>query len=374
MEQSSSVVLDYTVQVVASGAFLLGAIAGTVGAFAFLRRESLVSDAVSHAALPGIVGAFLVVGSRDPIPLMVGATLAGLAGTLLVLAVVRTTSVKKDAALAMMLSVFFGAGLMLLTWARRHAGAGQAGLDRFLFGQAAGMLERDLWVLAGIGVLVFGGVGLFWKDWKALTFDPGFTASLGRPVRRLETWMAVLLAVTVVAGLQVVGAVLMSALLVAPAAAARQWTDRLGRMVLLSSVFGGASGVLGVWWSSRVEHVPTGPTIVLTATGIALGSILAAPGRGLVWNAVQRWRARRRLMEDRVLVALASLATAHDDPTHAHHQAVLVLGGLPGAHRTLHALERRGWVREGPPGHWSLTPAGRVEANRVLQDDGEVFS
>ncbi len=362
---------DYTTRTVALGSLMLGGVAGTVGSFAFLRRESLVSDAVSHAALPGIVLAFLLGESRAPWPILAGAAVAGWIGTLLVVAVVRSTRVKKDAALAMMLSVFFGVGLVLLTFARRHAGAGQAGLDRFLFGQAAAVLEQDLWAMAAVGTAVVAGVLLPWKDWKALSFDPVFAAATGRPVRSLEVLMTGLLVVTIVLGLQAVGVVLMSALIVAPAAAARQWTDRLGRMVALSAVFGGASGTAGALISSRSTHLPTGPAIVLTATAVALVSVLFAPARGLAWSAARRWRARRRLMEDRVLVALAGLARGHDDPAHAHHQAMLEVTGLPGAHRSLHALERRGFVREGPHGHWSLTPAGATEASRLVGEPHE---
>lgn len=359
------VLADPTTRTVALASALLGAVAGTVGSFAFLRRESLVSDAVSHAALPGIVLAFLMGGSRASLPLLVGAAVAGWIGTLLVVTVVRSTPVKKDAALAMMLSVFFGAGLVLLTFARRHAGAGQAGLDRFLFGQAAAVLEQDLWAMAVIGTVVVAVVLLWWKDWKTLSFDPVFAAATGRPVRFLEVAMTALLVVTIVLGLQAVGVVLMSALIVAPAAAARQWTERLGRMVALSAFFGAASGAAGALVSSGTTHLPTGPAVVLVATAVAIASVLLAPARGVAWSAARRWRARRLLMEDRVLVALASLAREHDDPAHAHHQAMFEVAGLPGAHRSLHALERRGLVREGPPGHWSLTPEGATEVSRL---------
>ncbi len=362
---------DYTTRTAALGTLILGGVAGTVGSFTVLRRESLVSDAVSHAALPGIVLAFLLGDSRAPLPLLAGAAAAGWIGTLLVVAVVRSTRVKKDAALAMMLSVFFGAGLVLLTFARRHAGASQAGLDRFLFGQAAAVLEQDLWAMAAIGAAVIAGVLLLWKDWKALSFDPVFAAATGRPVRSLEVLRTGLLVVTIVLGLQAVGVVLMSALVVAPAAAARQWTDRLGRMVALSAFFGAASGTAGALISSRAAHLPAGPTIVLIATAVAILSVLLAPARGIAWSAARRWRARRRLMEDRVLVTLAGLARGHDDPAHAHHQAMLEVTGLPGAHRSLHALERRGLVREAPPGHWSLTPAGATQASRMVKEPRE---
>ncbi len=371
IEWVAQVAGDHTVRLVGLGALILGAVAGTVGPFALLRRESLLADAVSHAALPGIVLAFLLTGSRTPLPLLAGAVVAGWLGTLLVAAVVRSTPVKKDAGLAMMLSVFFGAGLVLLTFARRHAGAGQAGLDRFLFGQAAGLLEQDLWAMGFLGGVVVMAVLVLWKDWKALCFDPVFAMASGRPVRALETLMTGLLVLTVVLGLEAVGVVLMSALIVAPAAAARQWTNRLGRMVALSALFGGLSGAVGAFLSTGTRHLPAGPAIVLVATTFALISLLFAPARGLAWAAIRHVRARRHIEQERVLLALAHLAKGHDDPAHPHHQAMLELTGLPGAHRSLHALERRGLVREDAPDHWSLTPAGAARAERLTEHPAE---
>jgi len=275
---------DYTLRTVALGSALLGIVSGALGAFAVLRRQSMLGDAMSHAALPGVVLAFIVTGSKDPLALMIGAALAGWLGALLVTAVVRTTRIKSDSALGLALAVFFGLGLVLLTYVQKLPDAAQAGLDRYLFGQAATLLERDVVAMAALGMPALLLLALFWKELKLLTFDPGFATSLGVPVHLLDVLLTSLLVVAIVIGLQTVGVVLMSALIVAPAVAARQWTDRLGVMVLLSGAFGALAGVAGALISSTAARLPTGPIIVICISAIVIVSLLLAPRRGLVWG------------------------------------------------------------------------------------------
>ena len=204
------------------------------------------------------------------------------------LAIVRTTRVKNDASLGLVLSVFFGVGLVLLTWLQSRPDAAQAGLDTYLFGQAAALVERDLVVMA-----VFGGGALlvallFWKELKLLCFDPDFGSTLGLRMRALEVLVTALLVVAIVIGLQLVGVVLMSAMVVAPAAAARQWTDSLGVMTLVAAGIGAAGGAAGALVSAQAARMPTGPTIVLALTLLVVGSLLFAPHRGLVWTRLAR--------------------------------------------------------------------------------------
>ncbi len=282
-------VFDYTLRNVALGSLALGASSGTLGAFAVLRKQSLLGDAVSHAALPGIVLAFMLTGAKDTLSLVVGAAVTGWLGTMLVSVVVRRTRIPADSALGIVLSVFFGFGLVLLTYVQRLPDASQAGLTTFLFGQAATLVARDVAVIASLGGAAMLAVALFWKQFKLVTFDPDFAATLGIPVRGMDVLITTLLVVAIVIGLQTVGVVLMSALVVAPAAAARQWTDSLARMVVLSAAFGAASGVGGAVASAATPGLPTGPTIVLVATGFVLVSLLFAPRRGLI----RRWWRRR---------------------------------------------------------------------------------
>lgn len=282
--------LNYTLIVVGLGSALIGLISGALGTYAVLRRQSLLGDAISHAALPGIAIAFLLTGTKTPLILVLGAAIAGWVGTLLILSIVKLTRIKYDSALGLVLSTFFGFGLVLHTLIQRSGNANQAGLDTFLFGQAASLLERDvltMGILGGIALLI---VSLFWKELKLLVFDEGFATSIGLPVRALDILLTSLLTVAIVLGLQAVGAVLMSAMLVAPAVAARQWTDRLGHMVFLAALFGAIAGVTGTIISSSASRLPTGPTIVLCATVFVGFSFALAPNRGLVWHWVRHRR------------------------------------------------------------------------------------
>jgi manganese/zinc/iron transport system ATP- binding protein len=232
---AAPMILDYTLRTVALGTAVLGIVSGSLGAFAVLRRQSLLGDAMSHAALPGIVLAFLLTRSKTPVVLLLGAILAGWLAALLMSTTVRHTRIKQDSALGLLLSVFFGFGLVLLTFVQRIPDAGQAGLNRYLFGQAATLLQQDIITMAALGGVALTIMLLFWKEFKLLSFDPGFGASLGFPMRALDTLLTTLIVVAIVVGLQAVGVVLMSAMIVAPAAAARQWTNRLSVMVALSA-------------------------------------------------------------------------------------------------------------------------------------------
>lgn len=356
---------DYTLRIVALGAGTLGIVAGALGAFAVLRRQSLLGDAISHAALPGVVLAFMLTGTKAPLGLLLGAAFAGWAATLVIMAIVRATRIKYDTALGLVLSVFFGLGLLFLTNVQKQPDATQAGLDRFLFGQAAGLLRSDVITMALLGAPVLVALALLWKEFKLLAFDPGFGASLGLPMRALDVCLTGLLVVAIVVGLQTVGVVLMSAMVVAPAAAARQWTDRLGVMVVLSAGFGALAGVVGAVVSSRAERMPAGPTIVLCVTVVVLVSLLLAPRRGLLWARVRERRGRERLRVQAVLAALHDLDARHEDG-HPHAEAVLEVAGTGrgAAARTLAELERLGWAERQGDDAWLLTAAGRAEAEQ----------
>jgi manganese/zinc/iron transport system permease protein len=263
---------------------ILGVVSGALGSYAVLRKQSLVGDAISHAALPGICLAFLITDSKAPLVMIVGASLSGWLGILVVTAIVRNTRVKEDAALGIILAVFFGVGIVLLTLIQKMPNANQAGLDKFLFGQAATLLERDIKTMGVIGVIVISLTLLFWKEFKLLCFDPAFGASLGFPMKILDILLMTLIVMAIVIGLQAVGVVLMSAMVVAPASAARQWTNRLAVMVCLAAFFGAISGVTGAVISSIAVKIPTGPMIVVCASGIFLFSLAFAPNRGLIWQ------------------------------------------------------------------------------------------
>jgi manganese/zinc/iron transport system permease protein len=366
---------DYTLRTVALGAATLGIVGGGLGSYAVLRGQSLLGDAISHAALPGVALAFLVTGSKAPLPLMLGAAATGVLATLLIIGVTNATRVPYDSALALMLSVFFGVGLVLLTYLQQHAGAAQAGLDSFLFGQAAALVEHDVATMATLGGIALLIMLLFWKEFKLLAFDPEFGRSIGLPIRLLDVVLTTLLVIAIVIGLQTVGVVLMSAMIVAPAAAARQWTDRLGIMVGLAATFGAMSGVSGALVSGATTNLPTGPTIVLCMGGIVIVSLLIAPNRGLLWTWWRQRRTSRRLRRERVLCSLYALAQKHDRSDYAHDAATLD-AMVTGSTRTTYVLRQLatdGLVAETKGGEWHLTAAG-VKKARPLAEDRNLVS
>ncbi len=286
---------DYTIRNVALGALVLGLVSGALSAFAVLRKQSLLGDAMSHAALPGVIIAFIVTGTRAPLPLMIGAVIAGWLGTLAMIAIRTHTRIKEDSAQGVILAVFFGFGMALLSWVIRQPGSEHSGLDKFLFGQAAATVASDVAAMTLVGGVALITLALFWKEFKLISFDSGYATALGFRVRALDILITTLIVIAVVIGLQMVGVVLMSAMIVAPGVAARQWTNRLGLMVGLSALFGALAGVTGAIISSLDNALPTGPVIVLVITTIALVSLFFAPERGLVWEWTQRRENRRRL-------------------------------------------------------------------------------
>jgi manganese/zinc/iron transport system permease protein len=362
MDLLRDLLFDYTMRTVALGAGTLGAVAGALGCFAVLRRQSLLGDAISHAALPGIVLAFMLTGTKSPLVLVLGAAVAGWLGTLAIMMIVRHTTLPEDSALGIVLSVFFGAGLVLLTHVQSNPTASQAGLETFLFGQAATMLTRDVRVIAGLGSISLLAVALFWKEFKLLSFDPEYGATQGLPMRTIDVLLTTFLVIAIVIGLQTVGVVLMSALVIAPAAAARQWTNSLALMVVLAGVVGALSGVAGAVLSGMAAHVPTGPTIVLVATALVLVSMALAPERGLVWAAVRQRRQRQQVRTDAVLADLHELAGHHREER-AHDVAVLATmrARRSDVRRALQLLEARGHARRAGRTGWMITEEGRQQ-------------
>lgn len=362
-----------TLRVVGTGAAILGAVSGALGCFALLRRQSLVGDAVSHAALPGIALAFLLTGTKTSLGLLAGAALAGWLGMLFVQAVVRTTRLDEDTALGLVLATFFGLGLVLLAFLQRKPKASQAGLDTYLFGQAATMLREDVVLLTCVGVLLAALVALFWKEFILITFDREYAATIGYPVHRLEIVLTVLVVGAITLGLRTVGVILMSAMIVAPAAAARQWTNRTHKMVGLAALFGAVAGAGGAIVSSLVPNLPTGPTIVLIATGWALASLLIGARRGLLWQWLRRRMLQRSIGEQAVLIGLYDLALAHGNELRGHSEGAIraLSPQAVGVRGHLRRLKEGGMVEETSPGSWILSEKGREQAKHLVEKSRE---
>ena len=311
--QLTDFITDYTLRTITLGTAILGAICGMLGSFAVLRKQSLLGDAISHAALPGIALAFLLTGVKSTNLLLIGALASGLLGTFWIRSITRRTRLKSDTALGLILSLFFGFGMLLLTFIQKMPNANQAGLDKYLFGQAATLVEADIWLMASVTGVSLVVLLLFWKELKLLLFDPDYTKTLGFNTRFLDVLITSFIVVAIVLGLQTVGVVLMSAMLLAPAAAARQWTDNLGTMIVLASVFGACSGVFGTAISASQDNLSTGPVIVLVAAGFVLVSFVFSPTRGLLFREIRFRRNRKDLNLKKTLTFMYHIARTHDD-------------------------------------------------------------
>lgn len=361
--------LTFTARNVLIGATLLGALGGTLGTFALLRRQSLLGDALAHAALPGVCIAYLITGTKSPLPLFSGALAAGLLGSLLILATVRWSRIKEDSAIGIVLSVFFGIGIVLLTLIQKLPAGNQSGLDKYLFGQAATLVVADLQVMAVLGAIVIAFVVAFYKEFKLLAFDREFGSSLGLPMRKLEVLLTLLLVVVVVVGLQTVGVVLIVATLITPAAAARQWTDRLGAMLLLSAGIGATAGAAGSLVSASMAKLPTGPVIVLVSSSVLIVSLLLAPSRGILWARLRERQVAGRIQRENLLKDLYLLGERKADwATALTWPHLMGLRGQTGQElaRNARPLVAAGLAeRDGDT--LRLTEAGRKEAEQVVR-------
>lgn len=305
--------LDPNARWVLTGCTLLGFSSGLLSSFAMLRKRSLLGDALSHAALPGICVAFMVTGERSIPVFMVGAMVSGALGALMIQLITRYSRIKQDTALGLVLSVFFAFGIVLLTQILHSPSGTKSGLDKFLFGQAAAMTGGDVqWmaICAGLTALLAGG---FYKELKLLCFDPGFADGIGYPSKMMDAFLNILIVLIVISGLQAVGVVLMVAMLITPAAAARFWTHKLGRMVVLSGVLGALSGIVGTYLSTLAPRLSTGPLIVLSATLMFLISLFVAPQRGLIAKLVRYLRLRKTVSRQNMLRTIYELAEDADD-------------------------------------------------------------
>lgn len=362
----SQLVLDiemtYTVRTVALGGSVLGVVSGVLGCFAVLRRESLMGDALSHAALPGVGIAFLLAG-RDLGALLIGAGIASWLGVQFIRALMSTTRVKQDTAMGIVLAAWFAAGIALLAYIQARPDASQAGLDTFIFGQAAAIVERDVQLITIMGLMAFIVLGLFWKEFKLVTFDPEFAGANGFRTGLINTMLSTLIVVAIVLGLQLAGVILMVGMLIAPGIAARQWTHKLDQMVILSAVFGAFAGGAGAMFSAVDADIPTGPMIIVAAFAIVTLSILFAPGRGLVWSLLQQRRDRRRFAARSTLRDLYKYACDHGAPSHPVPAALIIGMGRARASLGLRQLEKGGFVKQSGE-YWLLTAAGAELAAR----------
>ena len=387
---------DYNSQVVLLGTAMLGLAAGLIGSFLLLRKRSLMGDAVSHATLPGIGIAFLIMVqilsgdsavaaflrrhdlNEKSLPiLLAGALISGLLGMGVVLLIRKVTRLKEDVALGVVLSVFFGAGTSILVVTQQLPKGSAAGLDRFIFGRAASMIRSDAILITVAAALIAVAALLLFKEFTILCFDSDFAASEGWPVGLLDTLLMGLAVMVTVIGLQSVGMILVIALLIIPPAAARFWTHRLKPMVWISGITGALSAFVGAFISGIQPDLPTGALIVLTATAFFVFSLIVGTDRGVARRVIDHWQLTRKVARQNLLRALYESREHGPDPTPDDPLGIgVAVADLERRRswtpaqlsRQLQAAGRDGLIRRGTDSLWYFTQSGLVEARRIVRN------
>ena len=300
---------DYNTRLVVICTILLGCACGLMGGFLLLRKRSLMGDTLSHATLPGVGLSFMLLvalgGDGKSLPiLLAGAGITGVIGCAAVLFIREQTRIKDDAAMGIVLSVFYGAGVAILGVIQKMPEGSAAGLESFIYGKTASMVMSDFQILVFITVCVITCSLLLFKEFRLLCFDENFAAVLGWPVKFLDILLLALITAVTVAGLQAVGLILIIAFLITPAAAARFWTNQLDRMLMLSALIGAASGWIGASLSAFFPRLPAGAVIVLVAALFFVVSMLIGTERGVMIRFLRQSQLEKRMGRQHLLRAL----------------------------------------------------------------------
>lgn len=361
--------LDPNTQWVLIGMILICSSSAVIGTFTFLRKRALVGDAISHAILPGVCLAFLFTQTKHPLVLFIGAVVSGWLGLLSINAITKYTRIKSDAALALVLSIFYGIGIVFLTLIQQSGNASQSGLDKFLFGKAAAILPQDVWVYLGFSIVLGLAVFLLYPWIKLVIFDRDFALAKEIPVQQIELLLSLLTVCAIALGIQAVGVVLMSALLIAPAAAARYWTHKLKDMLILASLFAIASGILGALISGTYPKFPTGPWVVSVLSLTAILSVFLGKRKGVLARYRKKKRNEHKMLRENILKCFFHLSEYDHQPYKARTEDELMeRRGWTQKQlmRGLKSLTRDKWVQS-KGGLWEITSKGFQEATRIVR-------
>lgn len=358
---------DANTRYVLLGATVLGIAAGVIGCFAVLRRRALAGDALAHASLPGVCLSYLIIGHRTLPLLLLGALVAGVLAVLTIAGLRRATRVKEDAILGVVLTAFFGAGVVLSRIIQNQPGGDRAGLDTFLLGRAASMVRQDVTLILIVAAAVVISTLALYRGFKLICFDREFAAAIGWHVWLLDIALMLLVAMVTVIGLPAVGVVLVVALLIIPAAAARLWTQRLPRMLLTAALFGAASAVIGVSVSALRPNLAAGPLVALSAAAIFVLSMMLAPSRGVLPEWLRRARLRAKIRVENLLRAVYELGERSGAFSIPRAQLALKRAWSDAQlEAAVRAARRRGWLEPGEQ-VITLSAAGRERAVEVVR-------
>ncbi|HHV33893.1 MAG TPA: iron chelate uptake ABC transporter family permease subunit [Acholeplasma sp.] len=302
---------NYIFIIIALGTMTLGLVNGAFGVFLVLKKQALVGDALSHATLPGIVLAFMFTQSKNMIVLLVGAAMSALFAMLVLEIIKRFSNIKSDAGLALILSSFFGFGQVLLLIVQTTGDGSQVGINSFIFGQAATMLKSDVIFIIAVSLFVLLVILLFWKELKICIFNSEFSHSLGYKNKIINAIINVLVVIVVTISIKTVGVILMSALLIAPAVASRQFSNKLSINVILAGLIGLLSAFVGTTISSSVTNLPTGPVIVVVLCSLVILALFFSPKTGILFKVIKDKYHKHQIIKYHILI-------------HAYHHGNLV--------------------------------------------------
>lgn len=350
------------------GTTLLASSSAVVGTFSYLKGQSLVGDAIAHALLPGVVLAFMLGDGKNPAYLILGALVSGLIAHYGIAFIQNRTKLKSDTAVSLVLSTFFGFGIMLMSVVQQRGQGQQAGLERYLLGKAAAITMLDVYTFSALALVLLLGVALFYKGFQLMTFNEDFAHAIGLPVGLIRVTFTVLTVLAVTIGIQTVGVVLMAALLITPAAAARAWTKSLPQMIVLAAVFSAISAVLGTLISSAITKMPTGPWIVIILGLIGFTSLFIAPEKGWLFKRKRALENRSKINRENIMKLMYRQEEKRGKGNKLTSLQILSIRAMrdEALRVGLKDLKKRLWIIEHIDG-FSLTDLGRMEGRRVVR-------
>ncbi len=350
------------------GTTLLASSSAVVGTFSYLKGQSLVGDAIAHALLPGVVLAFMLGDGRNPAYLIFGALVSGLIAHYGIEFIQNRTKLKSDTAVSLVLSTFFGFGIMLMSVVQQRGQGQQAGLERYLLGKAAAITMLDVYTFSALALVLLLGVALFYKGFQLMTFNEDFAHAIGLPVDLIRVTFTVLTVLAVTIGIQTVGVVLMAALLITPAAAARAWTKSLPQMIVLAAMFSAISAILGTLISSAITKMPTGPWIVIILGLIGFTSLFIAPEKGWLFKRKRALENRSKTNRENIMKLMYRQEEKCGTGNKLSIPQILSIRAMrEDALRVgLKDLKKRLWIIEHIEG-FTLTDLGRIEGRRVVR-------
>ena len=348
---------------------LIGAVSASIGLYAVLQKKSLLADSISHSLLPGIMLGFIISGGKNPFWISLCATISGLISAYLTDWIIKKSPIKQDAAIGISLATFFGIGVVLLSYIQNTVDGAQSGLNQLLLGNAASMQNDDLLLFSVLGLLVLLVNALLGKEFKLLCFNPEYAQSIGLPVKSLQFCLRTLTVLTIVAGIQAVGVVLMASCLIVPSIAARYWKKELKPIHNLSVIIGLLSGCLGAFISYRFDQVPTGPLIVIILSLTAFVSLAIGKDKGIT---LRMWRTRgseHKIHGEHLLKTIFKIL--EEKPDHSGHVLLRELRSAASLQRKQYNSGLK-WLRDRKfitlyPSNLVVEEIGRKEANRIVR-------